>query len=119
MWHCCSRLIATTLEFSLFVSSRLREAVRHGSFTFCIRVPRRDDLAAHLLEAGIYTTLRYHPLHLNGLYGQTNQRLKNCERLNEEALSIPLHPRLTDDDVAKVIRTIQQFYHRGSAAAGS
>lgn len=92
---------------------------RHGYFTFCIRVPRRDDLAAHLLEAGIYTTLRYHPLHLNGLYGQTNQRLKNCERLNEEALSIPLHPRLTDDDVAKVIRTIRQFYHRGSAAAES
>ena len=85
---------------------------RHGFFTFCIRVPRRDELARELLSDGIYTTLRYHPLHLNPVYGQAGRRLRNSERLNEEALSIPLHPRLSDDDVARVVQAIRVFFGR-------
>lgn len=83
---------------------------RHSYFTYCIRVPRRDALAHYLLENDIYTTLRYHPLHLNRLYGQTDLRLRNSERLNEEALSIPIHPRMTDSDLARVIEGIERFY---------
>jgi dTDP-4-amino-4,6-dideoxygalactose transaminase len=85
---------------------------QHGYFTFCVRVPQRDELAKTLLASDIYTTLRYHPLHLNRLYGQTDCRLKNCEKLNEEALSIPLHPRLSDADVERVIHEVRKFYRR-------
>jgi dTDP-4-amino-4,6-dideoxygalactose transaminase len=83
---------------------------RHGLFTYCIRAEERDALAHALLKAGIYTTLRYHPLHLNELYGQTGRTLPNCERLNVEALSIPLHPRLSETDVEQVIAEIRRFY---------
>lgn len=83
---------------------------RHSYFTYCIRVPRRDELAHDLLAKKIYTTLRYHPLHLNPLYGQTGLRLRNCEQLNEDALSIPIHPRLTDDQVGFVIESVRFFY---------
>lgn len=83
---------------------------RHSYFTYCIRVPRRDELAHYLLENQIYTTLRYHPLHLNPLYGQLDVRLPNCEQLNEDALSIPIHPRMIDEDVEKVIKNIHNFY---------
>lgn len=83
---------------------------RHSYFTYCIRVPKRDELAHYLLSKQIYTTLRYHPLHLNPLYGQMNVRLKNSEQLNNDALSIPIHPRLTENDVDKVISCIKDFY---------
>lgn len=83
---------------------------KHSYFTYCIRVPNRDGLAKFLLENNIYTTLRYHPLHLNPIYGQTKLRLPNSEQLNEDALSIPLHPRLSDDDVSFVISKIKEFY---------
>ena len=83
---------------------------RHSYFTYCIRVPRRDELAHFLLGEQIYTTLRYHPLHLNPLYGQMDVRLPNCEQLNEEALSIPIHPRMTEDEVDKVVRCIKEFF---------
>jgi len=83
---------------------------QHGYFTYCIRVPRRDELSRALLAAGIYTTLRYHPLHLTALYNQKDRRLPNTERLNEEALSIPLHPRLTDAEVIKIVRAIREFF---------
>jgi aminotransferase len=82
---------------------------RHSYFTYCIRTPKRDELAKYLLDNGIYTTLRYHPLHLNKLYGQTDVNLANCEVLNEDCLSIPLHPRLLDTEVEKIISEISKF----------
>jgi dTDP-4-amino-4,6-dideoxygalactose transaminase len=37
-------------------------------------------------------------------------RLPNCEQLNADALSIPIHPRLSDEDVEKVVGRIKGFY---------
>lgn len=87
-----------------------RAGDRHSYFTYCIRVSRRDELAHYLLSESVYTTLRYHPLHMNPLYQQTNEHLPNSEQLNEEALSIPIHPRLTDDQVNKVTYLIKKFH---------
>ena len=82
---------------------------KHSYFTYCIRTPKRDELAHYLLENDIYTTLRYHPLHMNKLYNQLDVNLKNCEILNEDCLSIPLHPRLTAEEVGKIIDKIKLF----------
>ena len=87
------------------------EGDKHSYFTYAIRVTngKRDELAHYLLEKGIYTTLRYHPLHLNELYEQMDKRLPNSEILNEEALSIPLHPNMSEEDIVKVINEIKNF----------
>jgi len=58
-----------------------------------------------LLDKGIYTTLRFHPLHLNGLY-KSDKVLPAAEELNRTGLNIPLHPRLTENEVQFVIDTI-------------
>lgn len=86
------------------------EGDRHSYFTYCARVDggRRDALARHLYERGVYTTLRYHPLHLNPIY-KSQARLPVCERLNEEALSLPLHPGLTDDQAGQVLDAVRSF----------
>jgi len=86
------------------------EGDQHSYFTYCIRVPRRDALAHYLLKNNIYTTLRYHPLHLNSLYGQTDVHLPNCEVLNTDALSIPIHPRISDEDMTNIITAVREFY---------
>ncbi|HEX2859836.1 MAG TPA: DegT/DnrJ/EryC1/StrS family aminotransferase [Alphaproteobacteria bacterium] len=87
------------------------EGNRHGYFTYGIRVTngKRDALAHYLLENGIYTTVRYHPLHLNPLYGQTTKTLPVAEALNEDSLCLPLHPNLSDADVTKIIGTLKAF----------
>ncbi|MSP53882.1 MAG: hypothetical protein EXR81_06520, partial [Gammaproteobacteria bacterium] len=108
IWETYQRELAQVPE--LITPPDAPEGDRHSYFTYCIRVPRRDELAHYLLSNQIYTTLRYHPLHLNPLYGQTDVRLPNCEQLNKDALSIPIHPRMSDDDVAKVIEKIREFY---------
>lgn len=83
---------------------------KHSYFTYCVRVAggRRDAFAKYLYENGIYTTLRYHPLHLNAIYGSA-AKLPVSERLNEEALSLPLHPGLSPDDVAKIIGAVRAW----------
>lgn len=83
---------------------------RHSYFCYTIRVAggRRDELAHYLLERGIYTTLRYQPLHLLPIFGGAAS-LPNCEALDGQALSLPLHPRLSGRDLARVIDAVQSF----------
>ena len=79
----------------------------HSYFTFCIRVlSGRDRLAHHLRDRGIYTTVRYQPLHQSDFY-KTDQSLPNSQTLNREALNIPLHPRMSDADVETVVSEIR------------
>lgn len=83
---------------------------QHSYFTYCIRLRngKRDEFARYLYENGIYTTLRFHPLHMNSIY-KSRAKLPNCEELNETALNIPLHPGLSDSDVTYVIEKIKEF----------
>jgi aminotransferase len=77
-----------------------------------VRVPggKRDTFAKYMYENGIYTTLRYHPLHMNPIY-KSNAKLPVCEQLNEEALSLPLHPNLSERDVEQIISAVKNFNH--------
>ena len=84
---------------------------QHSYFTYVIRIPARNELAKYLYEKGIYTTLRYHPLHLNALYG-SREKLVHTEKLNEEALSIPLHPNLKEPDLEHIISSIRAFFRK-------
>jgi aminotransferase len=83
---------------------------QHSYFTYCVRVAngRRDAFAKFLLERDIYTTLRYHPLHMNPIY-RSSARLPACERLNEEALSLPIHPNLSDADLDRIVDSVKSF----------
>ncbi len=83
---------------------------QHSYFTYFVRVPggKRDRFAKYLYEAGIYTTLRYHPLHMNRIYKST-AKLPVCERLNEEGLNLPIHPNLSDSDVDRVMEAVKAF----------
>lgn len=81
----------------------------HSYFTYMMRVPgMRDDLAHYLYDAGIYTTFRYHPLHLTKYY-RTEYKLHNTEVLAEDGLNLPLHPRLSNSDVEQIIELITKY----------
>jgi aminotransferase len=84
---------------------------QHSYFTYFIRLKndKRDELAKYLYDKGIYTTLRYQPLHMIPIYNSTHLKLKNSEILNEIGLNIPLHPNLTERDVEYIVENIQDF----------
>ena len=83
---------------------------QHSYFSYCIRLRSgsRDELARFLYGRGVYTSLRFHPLHMNPIYASRDS-LPNCEWLNEHALNIPLHHRLTDDEADQVLDGLKRF----------
>ena len=82
----------------------------HSYFTYCIKLTcgSRDCLASFLLDRKIYTSLRYHPLHLVEFF-RSNVTLPNSETLNEVALNLPLHQRLTNGDLDKIFSALKEF----------
>ena len=95
--------------FELPVDAYINE--QHSYFTYFVRLNnnKRDELAKYLYDNGIYTTLRYQPLHLIPIYNSTHLKLKNSEKLNEIGLNIPLHPNLSEKDIAYIVDKIKKF----------
>ncbi len=81
---------------------------------FTIRVPRRDELAAHLKAQGIPTAIYYpRPLHLQPAFadlGYPKGSFPVAERLSQEVLSLPMHPFLKPEEQEEVAQAIRSFY---------
>jgi dTDP-4-amino-4,6-dideoxygalactose transaminase len=76
-------------------------------------LPRGTDRAgvrARMQEAGVQTSVHYPPIHQFDFYRRTVAAgpLPGTERFSEAELTLPLHPRLTPDDVDRVVRTLAQ-----------
>ncbi|MBU2249535.1 MAG: DegT/DnrJ/EryC1/StrS family aminotransferase [Gammaproteobacteria bacterium] len=78
-------------------------------YLYWIQTARRDDLARHLLERGIYTTFRYYPLHLVQRFGG-GERLPSAERAAAVTLNLPLHQNLSEGDLWQIVAAVKEFY---------
>lgn len=82
---------------------------------YTLRVVRRDALKKHLDAAGIGNAIYYPlPLHLQECFADLGGKpgdLPVCERLAQEAISIPIFPELTDNERSEVVETILEFYN--------
>jgi len=81
--------------------------------TFVIQADRRDELKAHLAAHGVETAIHYPvPIHLQpaaAQFGYARGAFPVCERQAERILTLPIHPWLSEVDVAFVARTANQF----------
>lgn len=88
---------------------------------FVVRTPRRDELRAALLEAGVNTLIHYpRPLHLQPAYSglRTADHLEVSERACREVLSLPLYPELSDAEQQLVIASLRRACRALSACRG-
>ena len=90
------------------------ENTYHVYHQFVIRVTnkKRESLMAYLKENGIGTAIHY-PV---AIPSQTGYKTipKICDltetlKVNDEILSLPMYPELTDDEVAEIISKIRSF----------
>jgi len=84
---------------------------------YVVRCEQRDNLKAWLDQAGVETGIHYPaPIHLQPIYKKTygyiGGEFPNSETLSKGALSIPMHPGLTTDEVKHVSESIHEFYAR-------
>ena len=88
----------------------------HVFHLYVVRTTRRDELLKHLREAGIGAQMHYPiPVHLQKGYsdlGFSWGDLPVCEKVAQEIISLPLYPELTQDKVAHVVDSIEEFFRR-------
>lgn len=119
-WTAARRRNADTYR-RLFAASTCPPEVRmpsdapdHIYNQFVIRAPRRDELRAHLLGAGVGTEVYYpQPFHLQPCFADLGYRegsFPAAEKAAAEVLALPIFPTLSDEQQAYVVETIAAFY---------
>lgn len=80
-------------------------------FMFIIRVKNgwRDDLKKYLAENDVESAIKYVPSHLLSFYQGEGASCPVTEDAFKEILELPLHCRLSDEDVEKVISAVKSF----------
>ncbi|PZR60961.1 MAG: aminotransferase DegT [Chloroflexi bacterium] len=94
------------------ITPSVRPGVRHVFHQYTIRVRARDAFAQRLRERGVGTGIYYPiPVHRQKPFielGYGDLRFPVTDRLTDEVLSIPVHPSLSDDEVATVIGAVNE-----------
>jgi dTDP-4-amino-4,6-dideoxygalactose transaminase len=84
---------------------------RHIYHLFMARHPRRDEVRAALAEAGIGSAVYYGiPMHLQPVFahlGYAEGDLPVAEECARTALALPMHPNLSREEVAAVVRAVE------------
>jgi dTDP-4-amino-4,6-dideoxygalactose transaminase len=85
----------------------------HVYHLYVVRTPRRDDLKDFLAERGIAAAIHYPtPIHLQPAYaGSAPGGLPHTERAVAEILSLPMHPSITETEIAAVADAVRAFEH--------
>lgn len=88
----------------------------HTYNQFSILTARRDELRAHLQERGV-PTMVYYPraLHQQPIFaglGYAAGDFPVTERIQEEVLSLPIFPGLTEEQIATVAGAIRDFFRK-------
>ena len=106
------RAIAARYDAELrgVVTPAVRRGVTHVYHQYTIQVRERDAFADRLKERGVGTGIYYPiPVHRQKPFlalGYGDRRYPVTERLTDRVLSIPVHPSLTDAEVATVIGAV-------------
>ncbi len=83
----------------------------HVWHVFVIRVTDREKLQSYLLENGIQTLIHYPiPLYKQECYKElAHISLPITEKIHNEVLSLPISPVMTNDEVQKLIKTLNEY----------
>ena len=84
--------------------------IEYSNYFYTIQSESRDVLAHKLLEKGIYSSLRYSPLHKMKLFRQdANLVYPGAEKFFERSLNIPIHSSLDEHEVNRVVNVLNAF----------
>jgi len=84
---------------------------RHVYNQYTVRVEDRDGLRAFLAERDVDTGVYYpRAIHEQPAYADADPRAPVAERAASEVLSLPVHPNLTDAQVAHVVEGVREYY---------
>jgi dTDP-4-amino-4,6-dideoxygalactose transaminase len=85
----------------------------HVYHLFVVKSSKRNELMNHLKERGVQTHIHY-PVpvhHQDSVPGiKTDPKgLSFIEAFSESCLSLPIHPQLSDEEVTRIIESVNSF----------
>jgi len=80
-------------------------------YVYPVRCPAREQLQQYLREKGIQTLIHYPiPPHRQEAFREwENMRLPITERIHREILSLPIHPLMTEAQVKRIAKALNEF----------
>jgi perosamine synthetase len=110
-------LLAERTRLAAAYGERLRDVVElpeaapgdtHGWQAYVVRLDRRDEALAALRDEGIEVQIGTYALHRLSAYADQGP-FPGADEAFERALALPLHTRLTDDDLDRVAAGVARF----------
>lgn len=87
------------------------KSARH-MFTILVLPERRDDILYRLQEKGIGVAVNFRAIHLLSYYRETfgyrKGRFPVAEKIGDSTITIPMYPKLTDDEIQYVIKMVKE-----------
>jgi perosamine synthetase len=93
---------------NLVDTPRPAEGDRHGWQAYVVQLDRRNDALAGLKAEGIEAQIGTWAVHRLAPY-RSQGPFPGADRAFERALALPLHTRLTEDDVDRVVEVLTQY----------
>ena len=99
------------------ITPNVKEGFDHVWHQYTVRVPEeldfsRDEAIAQLTEAGIGTGIFYPvPVHKQAYLQNTlgEVKLPVAEKMAQQVFSLPVHPQLSQDDLAHIVETVNKL----------
>ena len=93
---------------------KVRHGTKHTYHLYVIKAERRDQLKDFLQKKGIETTIHY-PTALPNLpayryMGHSHDAFPVATRLQNEILSLPMYPELTEEMIIYISDCVRSFY---------
>ena len=105
-----AQLYFSALNDTLLKLPFVAEGRTHCWHQFVVRTNRRDELKAFLEKRNILCGILYPvPVHRQPAYHEASLSLPCTEESCAQVLSLPLHPGLSDEDVARIGHEIKNF----------
>lgn len=105
-----ARQYQAALKDSALVLPAVPKGQTHTWHQFVVRTPKRDELQAHLAKGNIVCGVLYPvPIHRQPAYHDVTLSLPHTEQACAEVLSLPLHPGLSDEQIARVVKDVKAF----------
>ena len=113
-WNDRRRAVAARYDGALrgVATPVVRPENLHVYHQYTVRVANRDLVLRDVVEAGVAAAVYYPvPTHLLPAY-RTDDHLPQTERAAADVMSLPVHPRLSDDEVNRVIEVVNEAVRR-------
>lgn len=88
----------------------------HVQHLYPILVPHRDKFIEEMTKRGVSCSVHFIPLHLTKFYrnryGNRNRVFPVCEQIYDDLVSLPLYPKMSDEDALHVAGCVREVIER-------